>query len=241
MNLARVRVNDASNDIAGDLLADDAPYTQTILNSAWRWLQRRLATAGVETYIREVFLTQLPIQAVQDVASQAWIGWLGCSDGLNQYQTPSLPQDMILPLSVWQRASNLLGPSGDFCLMTQAQDGLPSWFDYRVYDWRDDGLYFYPQTYLQDWRLRYSAYRPPLDITQPNLTVGMMMCEDCLSARIAYEYSSLRGAAATPQMAQLAEDALQVIVQGSSRRKQRQSIRRQPYSRQYVGNRWPTT
>lgn len=243
MNLARVRVNDASNSIEGDLLTDDAPYTQTLLNSAWRWLQARAYSAGVETPIQEAVLYGVPVQASQDPANQAYLTWIGCSDGVNQFDTPALPQNLIQPLSVWRRQSNgspTENPDAPlntamFNLMEQATDGLPVWLNYNIYDWRADGLYFYANAYAQDFRIRYAAFRPDLIITRPTDPVPMMMCDDCLSARIAYEYANLRGAPQAGQMQQLAEDAFNSIAQRTSRRKQRQSLRRIPYNRRGYG------
>lgn len=228
MNIARARVNDMTNDSAGDLLADNVPSSQQYLNAAWSWLQKRCATAGVETFKKEITLFQLPAQASQDPANQAWVTWLGCSDGVNQYPMPTLPQDLIQPLSVWQRQS---GSQGEFFLMYQAQDGLPRWFDYQVYDWRADGLYFYAPTYQRDLQIRYSAYRQSLDLTRPGDAVPIMMCEDALGARIAFEFASARGAMQAGQMKQWADEAFEQIALGSSQRRQRQSTRRQPYNR----------
>jgi len=250
MNQARVRVNDASSDISGDLLTDDAPYTPTILNTAWRWLQGVAYTAGVETYRQEIVLFQIPARAVDDTAYQSFINWQGCGDGQNQFDSPAMPQDMIQPLTVWRRPSMTLNADGSqaintspFWLMEQAIDGLPVYLNTNVHDWRQgDGLYFFGEDYAQDMRVRYAAYRADLDITQPTSLVPMMMCEDALSARIAYEYTSLRGAEQAPAMKQMSEDAFQVIAKRSTQRKQRQSTRRQSYSaekRTNGCNYWP--
>jgi hypothetical protein len=239
MNLARVRVNDAMNDISGDLLSDDAPYTPTILNSAWRWLQSRYATGGGEPFIREYDISSFPVAASQDIVNQASINWQGCNDGVYQYESPALPQDLINPLSMWRRNSINAGTvGGSFQLMRLAQDGLPRYFDPTVYDWREDGIYFYATSQTQDFKLRYSAFRAALMLSDPTSQVPMMMCEDCLSARIAYEYASLRGAAAAPRMMQLAEDAFAVILQRTTRRQQRKQIRRSPFNCNRNDQRW---
>lgn len=238
MNLARVRVDDAANDLSGDLLADDAPATGTLLNAAWRWLQGKAYTAGVETPIQEVVLSGLPARGSSDTQFQAYVTWLGCGDGLNQYEQPILPQDMIQPLSVWRRQS---GQNGSFGLMTQATDGLPVWMDSNVYDWRQDGMYFYAASYAQDLRIRYAAFWPELDIKKPQTSVRMMMCEDCLSARIAFEYANLRGAAGAAGLSQMAEDAFATIAQRTSRRKQRATFTRIRYGGERgCGLGWPS-
>jgi hypothetical protein len=235
MNLARVRVNEAMNDIAGDILTDDAPFTGTMLNGAWRWLQDRVYSAGAEKPIMEGFVFGFPSRGSTDVADQAWITWNGCYDGKFEYESPTLPPNLIQPLSVWRREAN-----GTFCLMQMAQDGLPNSLDPNVYDWRSDGMYFHASGNTQDFRFRYYAYLQPLDINFPQRPVEMVGCQDCLAARVAYEYASARGAVGAAQLMQWAETSFEQIAQRTSRRKQRMSARRQPYSSQIgYGAAWP--
>ncbi len=236
MNLARTRVGDASNDLSGDLLTDDAPYTGTMLNSAWRWLQASAYTSGVETPIETVVLFGLPMRASNDVAYPAFVSWTGCSDGVDAYDTPALPQNVIQPISVKRRYS---GSMGGFCPMKQAEAGLPEGLDCDVYDWSTDTLFFYGSTQAQDMRIRYAAFSPDLDITKPTQQIPMMGCEDCLSARIAFEYASARGAVGAQAMMQMSLDAFATIAQRTSRRKQRATFRRQPAFGGYSGPRWP--
>lgn len=237
MDVARARVNDMMNDTSGDLLSNDAPASQTYLTAAWHWYQDKCADAGVETLIKEIVLYGIPLSASTDTADQAHVTWMGCSDGVNQYETPALPQDLIQPLSVWRRQT---GMEAVFNLMTQATDGLPTWFDYTVFDWRDDGMYYYACSYAQDFKIRYSAYRAELLLTQPDSLVPMMRCENCLGARIAFEFANPRGAAQAPAMEAWADKAFdEGAAQRTSRRKQRQSLRRIPYSRRGCGLPYP--
>jgi hypothetical protein len=243
MDAARSRVNDMMNSAEGDLLANDVPASQTYLTDAWDWLQARCETAGVQTFIRSVPIYGIPARATDDVANECHITWEGCSDGVNQYETPALPQDMISPKSIWRRPSSAGAPitvnTSNMELMEHATDGLPVVLDCNVVDWRDDGIYFYGANYAQDWKFRYSAYRPPLDITRPNDKVTIMMCEDCLGARIAFEFASARGSAQTSALEAWSESALLTIPKRATRIKMRQSIRRQPYSRgNNTNNRW---
>jgi hypothetical protein len=237
MDAARSRVNDMMNDVSGDLLSNDAPYAQTFLTSAWKWYQARCDTAGVQTFIKSVMLYGIPARSNDDVGNESWITWTGCSDGVFQYEGPVLPPDMISPKSIWRRRSVPLNSDGTQAvnqnpleLTTQAVDGLPVYLDPNVTDWREDGIYFYGANYAQDWKFRYSAYRAPLDITQPNNLVPMMMCEDCLGARVAFEFANARGATQAPAMEAWAETAFNTTSQRATRIKQRQSIRRQGYS-----------
>jgi hypothetical protein len=247
MNVARARVNDMMNGVEGDLLANDVPASQTYLTAAWKWYQARCDTAGVQTFIRSVLIYGIPKRASNDVGNESCMSWSGCTDGVNQFETPALPQDMISPKSIWRR--RFVTPNAEgaqvlntdaFQLMEQAVDGLPVIFDCNVYDWREDGIYFYGTNYAQDWKFRYSAYRASLDISKPDSIVPMMMCEDCLGSRVAFEYANARGAAQASTMEAWAETAFNTTSQRATRIKQRQSIRRQPYSRGAGGgNRWP--
>jgi len=234
MDIARARVNDMANDTTGDLLSNDSPASQTYLTAAWKWYQGRCDTAGVQTFIKHVTIYGIPQRENDDVANEAWMNWAGCSDGVNQFESPVLPQDMISPKSVWRRKSQVQNAgvvnTARFFLMEQATDGLPVLLDCNVYDWRDDGLYFYGASFAQDWKFRYSAYRLPLDITKPDSQVPMMMCEDCLGARVAFEFANSRGAAQAPAMEAWAETAFSTISQRATRIKGRQNIRRQGYS-----------
>jgi hypothetical protein len=238
MDIARARVNDMMNGAEGDLLANDVPSSQAYLTAAWKWYQARCDTAGVQTFKRTVPIFGIPVRASNDVAYECWITWGGCSDGVNQFELPTLPVDMISPKSIWRRPnvpagddiSNIASNMARFELMFQATDGLPPYLDPNWYEWRDDGLYLYFETYVQDLKLSYSAYRSPLDLSQPNNVVPMMFCEDCLGARVAFEFANARGADQAPAMAAWAETAFNTTSQRASRIKGRQSIRRQGYS-----------
>jgi hypothetical protein len=228
MNLARVRVNDVMNDLSGDLLANSSPEAQPILNASWRWLQGKAATAGVETDIRKVVIQSFPVRASDDVANEASISWTGASDGVYSFTQPALPSDMIIPLSLHRRPS--YPPNSEFVLMEQATSGMPGYIDTNIYDWHDNAINFFAETYVQDFRLRYAAMRPSLDITLPLSTVPMMMCENCLAERIAFEFTRKRGGTESATLELGADNAFEIIAQRTSRRKQRQTIRRKPYT-----------
>lgn len=225
------------NGVEGDLFTNDAPSAQPALTAAWKWYQARCDTAGVQTFIKVIPIYGLPARNNNDITNECRISWVGCNDGQFEYAQPALPRDMISPKSIWRRQNQVSSDptivsdnSQGLQLMTQATDGLPAILDCNVYDWRDDGIYFYGTNYKQDWKFRYSAYRPALDITQPDSLVPMMMCEDCLGARVAFEYASSRGAVQAPAMEAWAETAFMTTSQRATRIKQRQSIRRIAYS-----------
>ena len=241
MNLARVRVNEAMNTLAGDILTDTAVFTSTMLNGAWRWFQDRVYSAGGEKPVGEVGVFGLPARVSDDVANQAWISWNGCSDGVNEYPSPTLPPDLYDPLSVWRR------PSGSFTFpsrpMRFATDGLPRYLDCDVHDWRKDVLYFYAASYSQDLWIRYYAYLQPLNISIPTNLVEYAGCQDCLAARVGFEYTNARnpGSPGAEKLESWADKAFDQISQRISRRQQHKSITRRPYgsTNHHPGLNWP--
>lgn len=227
MEAARTRVNDTALDIDGELLANDQPYSETLLNLAWSWWKDKCAISGIERPIRTVDIYGVPASAGLG-QYRSWINWFGCSDGVNQYESPTLPNDLFLPLNVKRRIS---GGTGCYTDMTQANNGLPNWYDPSVYDWSDDGLYFYGTAEPQDFQIRYSADLARLIIANVNDSVPFVGCERAISARLAYEYANRLGSVQAPVMAQLADDEFSMISQRTGRKNQRRNIRRQPYAR----------
>jgi hypothetical protein len=232
MDLARVRVNDTGIDLTGDLLANDQPYTETLLNSAWRWIQTRSANAGVETVKKVVVLQGIPVAFTLDPANQAMVCWSGCTDGVNDFDSPRLPADFYLPLEVYRRQSPVPGGVGGPFLeeMNQTDDGLRNYLSSR-YDWREDALYFNGRNVLTDLWIRYSSFRPALTLDDPTQLVPLMRCENSLSARVAYEFANMRGAAQAASLATLADAEFDMISLATTRKNQRRSLRRKPFSR----------
>lgn len=223
IELARVRANDAGLSIDGELLADGQPYLSRMVNGAWKWLQARAATAGVETYIREAIITGVPYAS--EWGNQMFMNWEGCGEvGGGEQDSPALPADLIMPLSVWVQTSNY-----PYCEMQQASDGLPVCPRPDVYDWRMDGMYFYGyQNAVTNLRIRYSAAFQDFDLEQ-DPPIPMLYAEDCLAWRIVFEFANARGGTQAASVAQMAEDAFQTLAQRTSRKNQRRSLRRQPY------------
>lgn len=229
IEMARMRANDMSLSIDGELLANDQPYLNSMVNAAWKWLQGRAATAGVETYIKEAMITGIP--AAYTWGNQLFITWMGCGEvgGIEQ-DAPALPPDLIMPLSIWSRTSNW-----PMQLMAQAADGLPVQATAHVYDWRTDGMYFYGyQNQPTDLRIRYSAAFPDM-IIEKDTPVPMLYAEDCFAARIVFEFANARGGSQAATMASLADTAFETFSQRTSRKNQRRSLRRQSYARQGCG------
>src|ERR1700728_3918279 len=105
LNTARVRLNDAIQQLSGDILKDTQPFTQTMTNSAWLRMQQFLANLGFARLIDEEIISSLPICGSSDPASQCWIDWTGFYDGTQIWTGYALPQKCSFPLKLWDRVS----------------------------------------------------------------------------------------------------------------------------------------
>jgi hypothetical protein len=107
MNLARSLVNDTlagatGTSGEGQILTDNAPFTVPFLNSAIRWLYRKLGNNGVATVIQDNYiLTGLgPVNgplgsAEPDPSVQVNISYSGYFDGTTIDTTLKLPQSTL--------------------------------------------------------------------------------------------------------------------------------------------------
>lgn len=225
VQMARVRANDAGLTIDGELLANDQPYLSRMVNAAWKWLQARAATSGIETYIKEVFISGIP--AADTWGNQCFINWQGSGEfnGI-EMDGPALPPDLIMPLTVWFMPIN----SPIYSMAKQSSDGLPTWTDSWQYDWRTDGMYFYGfQNQTLTMRIRYTAAFGDLNIEQDS-PVPMFYSDDCLAWRIVYEFANARGGAQAPMLQQAADDAFDTFAQRTGRKNQRRTLRRLAYA-----------
>ncbi len=197
---ARVRLNDAIASINGDILTDTAAFTQTIVNAAWRRLQELLANYGVSILNREVLLYNVPTVAGTDQGLQVWINWVNFFDGLTLRSAPVLPQDMITPLDLYERAA---GTHGNFTPMDQVFNGLPTAPKEnlnRLWEWRQEAIYMPGALVLTEIRLRYAGFLADFaDVTGPplvhwyNLPVPIMRCLTPFAWFICSEMARARG------------------------------------------------
>lgn len=165
LNSARARLNDKIETlvaIGGQLLENTQPFTQQVVNTAWRRLQDKLRDLGFTRLKREVG-SYLSVPAAGSVDSSAFssISYIGFNDGLNFSSFPLLPSDLIAPLDLWERPSAGGANTAPFIEMDRVLNGLPavpkaSWN--RQWEWREDAIYLPGALVATDIRLRYSAY-----------------------------------------------------------------------------------
>lgn len=230
LNLARVRVNDAIESIGGDVLTDDQPFTQTMANAAWQRLQEFLANLGYARLTQETILTGVPPVASLDPASQVWMNWSQYFDGQNFWNAPVLPQDLILPLKIWERWT---GQNAVFCPMQMWVDGIPTVPKQNmnlIWEWREDAIYMPGSQMTMDWRLRYAAFLPDFidvgDVPWYNQPVSIMRSKDALAWYICSEVANPRGDLDGSVFDTKAEAAAKRIFNREVSQRQRVNVRR---------------
>lgn len=238
LDLTRVRINDAIASINGDILTDTQPFTQVMANAGWRTLQEFLANLGYTRSKQEVILSAIPPVTSCDPAVQVSLSWSGYYNGSGYNvppYAPALPQDMILPLRLWERCSSSIGY---FIPMEQALDGLPAGPKLPIngfWEWREDAIYMPGSTVIEDIRMRYAAYLPDF-IDQGNtpwydLPVPIMRSKTALAYYIAAEAAAPRADLDAQSFIDKGDQAARLIFNREVQQKQRTTATRRPYGR----------
>jgi len=230
---ARVIANDAGLSMAGTLLNDNQPYIMPLMNLSWRKLQDRLANNNIEDLPAEAIITGLPAQnatSFADPAVQAALGYQSYFDGQGYNTNFFLPQDMQIPLRLWERVS---GMNAQFIPMIQAKDGIPAVTKtsyLRMWEWRDDAVYIPGANQVLDIRIRYRKIFG--DLTAPTTdTIPLIRCAVALAYLIVEVHAAGRGSVMLPAFNKEKEDAIKQLINQTTRKHQRVNYRKQPYSR----------
>lgn len=234
LEVARVRLNDAIVSIGGEILTDTQPFTQTVVLIAWRRLQEYLAELGIVRLTREAILTGVTPVLSLDPATQVFLNWTTYFDGVNYNDAPILPQDLLLPLRLWERVT---GQNAGFAPMDNWLDGLPAWGKTacnRIWEWREDSIFLPGALQTMDIRLRYAAYLPDF-VTQGktqwyNQPVPIARVLDPFAYFICSEMANARGDTDGAAFDQKAQAAAKRVFNREVRMKQRVNIRRIPRS-----------
>ena len=235
MNTARVRMNDAIQSLSGDILRDDKPFTQTMVNSAWLRMQQFLANLGYARLIDEIILIGLPVAGSSDPASQCWLDWTGFYDGAALWTGWAFPQQMNFPLKLWDRASGFNAGWGH--PIVNVMDGLPATFKYPrngIFEWRNDRIYMPGTTIPVDLRIRFAQFFPFFqtqgEVQWYQQPVPIIGCLDALADYICVEASDGRDDVDSQTFKTRAENEAKLIFNRDVRLKNRSNVRRQPRS-----------
>lgn len=231
LNFARVIANDCALSISGNLLSDAQPYTYTMLTLAWRKLQDRLGNNAIESFPEETIISipAMAAAALADVSTQIIVNFDGYFNGVGNLAAPVLPSDMVLPIDLWERPTGQL--SSPFTRMAVSVGGLPTTpktGKLGCWEWREDGIYMVGSNQATDVRIRYRKFL--YDVLDSS-TVPLIRCATALAYLMVEVFSEARGGTVTAKFTAQKEDAIKQIINITTRKKQRTSVRRQSYSR----------
>ena len=247
LNLARTRLNDAIESLDGDILTDTQPFSQTIVNGAWRRYQGYLANKGFTSFKDVCVIFAIPVVGnpnparTPDPATRCWINWSGFWDGSAFYPQPVLPQDLISPLKIWQRQNGSNQPFFD-PPMELILDGIPDYpkscFN-RQWEWQNETIQFGGCTQVNDFKILYNKLLPDFfdmgDVPWMKNKIPIMRSLDTLASYICYETSMPRGDIDAAVFKAEAEAAADQIFNRDMRMKQRTNIRRRSHSGRLEG------
>ena len=244
LNFARVIANDCGLSLAGNLLSDAQPGTFTMLTLAFRKLCSRLANASIESFPEELIIVEIPSQnpiSLVDPAIQAYLSYQGYWDGNILYPGWVLPQDMEIPLRIWQRVSN---QNGQFIPVLPSIDGMPTTPKgglLSCWEWRGDAIWFSGASQSLDLRIRYKRILqdpypgPPGNPTSGTTVIPLIRCAVALAYLTVEIFAAGRGSTMLPAFNLEKEDAIKQIINSTTRKNQRKNYRRIPYSRRGCG------
>jgi hypothetical protein len=234
--LARALVNDMLISTSGEILTDTAPFTFPLLNSAARYLSRKLSNNGTKSFVIETVLT--PVTACNfpnlglggaDPGQQVMIGDQGYFNGVIQIYPPALPSALRVPLDLWERAT---GSQEQWLPMREYPDGLPSIAQsYRLlgWEWRNEQIWMPGATQTNDLKLRFEA-----DIIQfatVNDTILIRGGTDPLANYLAALFVNARNPMAAASFSAAADDFTNQIILSNVHAAQRENTTRRSYGR----------
>ena len=204
----------------GQILTDDADFTPFLVNLAYRKCQQFLISLEWARFVTQNdIIPSVPPVANEDTSLNVTLSWSGYNDGVTDYPSVVLPQDLIRPLHLAGRASDSAPNVNAFIDIDGPETGitrLPSvpkkdWNQFWI--WDRDQINMNGALTTTDIRVDYLAYFPnfttsPFPGTQ---TVPILNCEDALSGFIAYVFSLPRGDMDAAGFLQGAQDAARIL------------------------------
>ena len=248
-DLIRALINDSQAGITdtpgeGQIFTDNpqiSPFVLPMLNSSIRKLYRMLRNVGDPVLIKDnVILTNLPIinsptqggPGAVDPAIQTMLTPEGYFDGVQLWPNLVLPDDMLYPTQLWERAT---GTNDVFHKMDAPSGGLESAMQgpyLKQWEWRNNVLNFRGATQGVDIRLRYYCslpqfFGPTLDFSSTYVPVND--CTDFLAYDVAVTYASMLGSPGLTGLQAMAAAHMFELKNANARRMQHEDFARIPF------------
>lgn len=228
--LARAVVNDMLFSAQGEILTDTAFFTFPMVNDALEWFTNEVNNHGIDTFTKETVLTPILPIAVNDPGVQVNVSDTGYFDGVDNFESPQVPTDLLVPKRIWERQT---GTTEQWRPMREILDGLPSICQgdrLGIWEWRSDAINMPGAVQSNDLRVRYEGSQGTLATPQDVLLFRGA------TGPIAYKLASVFLFSKNPEAATAAgaEAKLRVgqLATRNARMKQRVTTTRRSYGSQ---------
>ena len=144
INAANVRLNgnvETLQAIGGQIVGNTQAFSQQAVNSAWRKFQARLADLRFSGLQTETVFTGVPPAGSTDPGAQAYINFSNYFDGAVLQAAPVLPQGMIRPYELTERATGSGSLFTEMDMLLYAIPRVPKANWNRQWLWRNQTLY----------------------------------------------------------------------------------------------------
>ena len=221
---------------SGNLLDRTNADTQAMANAGWRRLQEFLTSAGFSALTGDTVIIGLPVCLSTDPSDQVFIAWSGCSDGINIYTAPTLPENLMYPLKVWERQSGIDMPfiEPPMELMLDGLPTAPKGILNRRWEWREDAIWVPGAQQITDLRIRYIKYMADFKdvgaVQWFDQLVPIVHASDALAAFIVAQVIGETNPVAAQAAVDAGEAAARKLINRDVKAKQRVNVRRQPRS-----------
>lgn len=203
------------------------------VNSAARRIARELANNGQTTLIEDEYIVTIPPVLISDPGQQVQLSFSGVSGNVTPTSSPTLPQDLIFPLVLWERTT---GSVENFGLMEDrtASGGLTSrqqGISLGDWEWRTDSIFFMGSLLARDVRMRYMASTLSFALQNGIITgqLGELDAIDAIAYWAAAAWLKPRGSSIADAYATVSENLIAQLVSGVVRQQQYSPKRRRPY------------
>jgi hypothetical protein len=232
-DLIRSEANDATQSLIGNLLADTQPYLVPMLNSGYRHLQIKLIIRGFKRLKKRAILYSVgAIPTPPDPGLQVAVSYTGYFNGQTNFNTPTLPADLLMPMVLKERQSGTLLAYNPMYI---ANDGLPSrpqgiWL--RDWIWRDDEIQMCGATQQNDIELQYAKALPNLVLLPTPSLVLISFSENTLAYYTIAKFAESRGSPLAGTFFARGDESLKDVMAMQGLNDQRKNTRRRGYTGQ---------
>ena len=223
----RAILNDMLNgNPLGDIFNDSQPYVVEFINSAIDILNTKFVDSDLEFNTNEFIMYGLPATGdPADPNATTYIDYVGCNNGEANFVYPVLPPDLMMPLKIWARQN---GTNAVFSEIRGVADGLQAQgvapFAAVQWDWFQNTLYITGSQLSLDLRVRYIVQIPYISEISEWIPV-QNGCE-ALAYLCAGKFEQSRGNPIASTFLDVANEAIDSIINRTQRRKARISHKR---------------